>query len=169
MYLAALKVEREKLVKQRNEAGAMRVYDDAAIARDMAVVLTRLVKETEVRMENARQEAEQRDLEKAVGLVQQRMEKGIQGSMASKEWEVERRKRWLEDKLESERCLLEEKLARVPPPKPRYSTKLLSMRHAESVLNKTMRYEEAYDVRRLTKVLEAEEYEALTLFPYCSV
>ena len=160
VYLAALKAERIRVVQQRQEAGAVRVYDEAATARDMAVIFTRLIKETEVRMEEARLTGEDRDRRKAVDIVQERMEKGIQGSAASKEWEMERRRRWLEDKLESERGLLEDELSRVPPPKPRYSTRLLSMRHAESILNRTMRYEEAYDVRRLTKVLEAEEYEA---------
>ena len=161
VYLDSLKQERAKIVAQRKEYGGMRVYDEAATMRDMATILTGMIKDTEVRIEEARQNVEQRNLEKAVSLIHKKLESDIAGSTASKEWEVERRKRHLEDKLAKETILLEEQLERVPLPKPRYSTRLLNMRHAEKILNQSMRYEEAYDVRRLTKVLEAEEYEKL--------
>merc|ERR1711988_245474 len=74
---------------------------------------------------------------------------------------IRQREHLFNQKLAREKEDLAREIRAAPPPKPRYSKRLIAMRHAEMLLAKTQRYEEAYDVRRTTRVEEANEYEAL--------
>ena len=78
--------------------------------------------------------------------------------MEARDYHLDKRRRHFEAKIEAAKFKLEKDILATPPPRKRYSTALLKLRHAETVLANTKRFEEAHNVRRMTKVMEAEEW-----------
>merc|ERR1712070_656855 len=119
------------------------------------------VKELETKIEVKRQEVAEKDFSKAVDVMSNTSSHEIKAFQMEQEANIALRTRHFEEKLEREKEDLEKEIERTPVPKPRYSKKLIEMRHAEMLLAKTQRFEEAYDVRRTTKVEEEKEYEVV--------
>jgi len=149
------------LLEEQRSLGVRRLYDQAAFARDQATKLTTKIRELEEKRELARQEQEKADFEQACGILQERHDIEMKACRRNTEAEMEQRRHLLHQKLSREKEDLERQLGAQPPPKPRFSSRLIAMRHAEMFLSKTERYKEAFDVRRNTKVDEEKEYNAV--------
>merc|ERR1712224_872901 len=107
------------------------------------------------------QEQEKADFEQACGILQERHDEEMKACRQKTEAEMEQRRHLLHQKLSREKEDLERQLGAQPLPKPRFSSRLIAMRHAEMLLSKTERYEEAFAVRRNTKMDEEKEYNAV--------
>jgi len=152
----------KKLNEERQDLGQKRMYHQAAEARDTVIGLHKRIQETQERMERERGDGCKANFDRARDIMSKNNEEHIKELKATSDESIERKSRIFDQKLSREKEELEISLRAQPLPKPRFSKKLIAMRHAEMALARGCRFEEAYDLRRSTKKAEEEEFAALT-------